>query len=112
MMGLDVARPGERLTVLCLGAHSDDIEIGAGGLQDLERGVRDFGSDPVAGNDGNGLSHVVRSFVSDVVAHGEAVSAGYIVRCIRTSCDPRPTAPDPPVGSCDSSRLAGRAPRC
>src|SRR5215510_14946304 len=26
-----VARPGERLSVLCLGAHSDDIEIGAGG---------------------------------------------------------------------------------
>jgi LmbE family N-acetylglucosaminyl deacetylase len=26
-----VARPGEPLSVLCLGAHSDDIEIGAGG---------------------------------------------------------------------------------
>lgn len=32
MRALDLARPDERLTVLCLGAHSDDIEIGAGGM--------------------------------------------------------------------------------
>ena len=31
MIGLPLARPGERMSVLCLGAHSDDIEIGAGG---------------------------------------------------------------------------------
>lgn len=32
MIGLDLARPaGEGLRVLCLGAHSDDIEIGCGG---------------------------------------------------------------------------------
>jgi LmbE family N-acetylglucosaminyl deacetylase len=31
MKNLELARPGERLSVLCLGAHSDDIEIGAGG---------------------------------------------------------------------------------
>ncbi len=31
MRALQLARPGERLSVLCLGAHSDDIEIGAGG---------------------------------------------------------------------------------
>ncbi|MFM9938005.1 MAG: PIG-L deacetylase family protein [Hyphomicrobiaceae bacterium] len=30
MKALPLARPGERLKVLCLGAHSDDIEIGAG----------------------------------------------------------------------------------
>lgn len=30
MRALQIARPGERLSVLCLGAHSDDIEIGAG----------------------------------------------------------------------------------
>jgi len=30
MRALQLARPGERLSVLCLGAHSDDIEIGAG----------------------------------------------------------------------------------
>ena len=30
MKGLQLAEPGERLSVLCLGAHSDDIEIGAG----------------------------------------------------------------------------------
>ncbi|UCI29363.1 PIG-L deacetylase family protein [Mesorhizobium sp. B4-1-4] len=31
MKGLGLARRGEELSVLCLGAHSDDIEIGAGG---------------------------------------------------------------------------------
>ncbi|NJM35101.1 MAG: PIG-L family deacetylase [Rhodomicrobium sp.] len=31
MKPLSLVRPGERLSVLCLGAHSDDIEIGAGG---------------------------------------------------------------------------------
>ena len=31
MIPLQLARPDERLSVLCLGAHSDDIEIGAGG---------------------------------------------------------------------------------
>jgi LmbE family N-acetylglucosaminyl deacetylase len=30
MKALRCARPGEQLSVLCLGAHSDDIEIGAG----------------------------------------------------------------------------------
>ena len=30
MKGLPLTVPGERLSVLCLGAHSDDIEIGAG----------------------------------------------------------------------------------
>jgi LmbE family N-acetylglucosaminyl deacetylase len=28
---LTLIRPGQRLSILCLGAHSDDIEIGAGG---------------------------------------------------------------------------------
>jgi LmbE family N-acetylglucosaminyl deacetylase len=31
MRGLHLVRPGETLSVLCLGAHADDIEIGAGG---------------------------------------------------------------------------------
>lgn len=31
MKALNLVRPDERLSVLCLGAHSDDIEIGAGG---------------------------------------------------------------------------------
>lgn len=31
MKGLRLAEPGQRLAVLCLGAHADDIEIGAGG---------------------------------------------------------------------------------
>lgn len=42
MRGLGLAEPGQRLGVLCLGAHSDDIEIGAGGtlLAWIARGVR------------------------------------------------------------------------
>jgi LmbE family N-acetylglucosaminyl deacetylase len=41
MKSIGLARPGERLSVLCLGAHSDDIEIGAGAtlLGLIERGV-------------------------------------------------------------------------
>ena len=42
MKSLQLAAPGDRLSVLCLGAHSDDIEIGAGAtlLSMQERGVR------------------------------------------------------------------------
>src|SRR4029077_20323334 len=42
MKQLRIAGRGDRLSVLCLGAHSDDIEIGAGGtlLSLQERGVR------------------------------------------------------------------------
>src|ERR1700746_3996453 len=31
MRSLTLAKPGEALSVLCIGAHSDDIEIGVGG---------------------------------------------------------------------------------
>src|ERR1700737_4881212 len=42
MRALRLAKPGDRLSVLCLGAHSDDIEIGAGAtlLSLLERGIQ------------------------------------------------------------------------
>src|SRR5581483_968494 len=42
MKGLRLAEPGRHLAVLCLGAHSDDIEIGAGGtiLQWLSIGAK------------------------------------------------------------------------
>lgn len=42
MRALQFAAAGERLSVLCLGAHSDDIEIGAGAtlLSMIGRGVR------------------------------------------------------------------------
>lgn len=42
MKSLHLAKHGDRLSVLCLGAHSDDIEIGAGAtlLSLLDRGVR------------------------------------------------------------------------
>ena len=41
MKHLGLARAGERLSVLCIGAHSDDIEIGAGAtiLGWIDRGV-------------------------------------------------------------------------
>ncbi len=31
MRALELVRPGKKLSVLCIGAHADDIEIGAGG---------------------------------------------------------------------------------
>lgn len=42
MKALQLAGPGERLSILCLGAHSDDIEIGAGAtlLSLMARGVK------------------------------------------------------------------------
>jgi len=42
MKALQLVAPGDRLCVLCLGAHSDDIEIGTGGtlLSLMERGIR------------------------------------------------------------------------
>ncbi|PSJ58552.1 PIG-L deacetylase family protein [Pseudaminobacter soli (ex Li et al. 2025)] len=42
MRSLGLARSGEQLSVLCLGAHSDDIEIGAGGtiINLIANGVR------------------------------------------------------------------------
>jgi LmbE family N-acetylglucosaminyl deacetylase len=42
MRGLRLVEAGRQLTVLCLGAHADDIEIGAGGtiLQWLSTGAR------------------------------------------------------------------------
>jgi len=42
MRALQLARPGDRLSILCLGAHSDDIEIGAGAtlLGLIERGIK------------------------------------------------------------------------
>lgn len=42
MKALQLAAPGDRLSVLCLGAHSDDIEIGAGAtlLSLMDNGVR------------------------------------------------------------------------
>jgi LmbE family N-acetylglucosaminyl deacetylase len=42
MRALALAKPGGHLSILCLGAHSDDIEIGVGAtlLSLLERGVQ------------------------------------------------------------------------
>jgi LmbE family N-acetylglucosaminyl deacetylase len=42
MMRLQLAAPGDSLSILCLGAHADDIEIGAGAtlLTMIDRGIR------------------------------------------------------------------------
>jgi LmbE family N-acetylglucosaminyl deacetylase len=42
MKALNFVSPGDRLSVLCLGAHPDDIEIGAGAtlLSMMDRGIR------------------------------------------------------------------------
>lgn len=42
MRSLQLAAPGERMKILCLGAHSDDIEIGAGAtlLTLIARGLK------------------------------------------------------------------------
>ena len=42
MKALQFAAAGDRVSILCLGAHSDDIEIGVGAtlLSMIERGVR------------------------------------------------------------------------
>ena len=41
MRSLQIARPGDRLSLLCLGAHSDDIEIGTGAtlLSMMDHGI-------------------------------------------------------------------------
>ena len=42
MRALELARPGRKLSVLCVGAHADDIEIGVGGtiLEWIAAGVQ------------------------------------------------------------------------
>ena len=42
MKALSLAAPGQKLSILCIGAHSDDIEIGMGGtiLQLIAEGVQ------------------------------------------------------------------------
>ena len=40
MKALQFVAPGDRLSVLCLGAHSDDIEIGAGANSPEHVGAR------------------------------------------------------------------------
>jgi len=42
MKGLQIARAGDSISILCIGAHADDIEIGAGGtiLSLIAAGVR------------------------------------------------------------------------
>jgi len=75
MISLSVGRAGERLSVLCIGAHSDDIEIGAGGtiLSLIERGVRLDVTWCVASAMGR-REEEARASADDFLAGAEAVS--------------------------------------
>lgn len=74
MKTLPLARSGERLSVLCLGAHSDDIEIGAGGtlLCWVAQGVELDVSWCVVGADGE-REHEARASAEDFL-RGAATS--------------------------------------
>src|SRR5436190_1025965 len=69
MKTLQLARAGEYLSVLCLGAHSDDIEIGAGGtlLSWILEGVRLDVSWCVLGAEG-AREHEARASAGDFLA--------------------------------------------
>ncbi|MGJ4949742.1 PIG-L deacetylase family protein [Bradyrhizobium sp. HKCCYLS20291] len=73
MRALQLAGRGERLSVLCLGAHSDDIEIGAGGtlLSWLDQGVRlDVHWCVLSGNEQRGVE--ARASADDFLAEAVA----------------------------------------
>ncbi|MDN5928512.1 MAG: PIG-L family deacetylase [Hyphomicrobiales bacterium] len=75
MIPLCVGRAGELLSVLCLGAHSDDIEIGAGGtiLSLIEQGVRLEATWCVASATGRREAEA-RASATDFLTGAEAVS--------------------------------------
>ena len=90
MRALQVAAAGDRLTLLCLGAHSDDIEIGAGGfmLGLIARGLRlDVFWCVLSG--GGKREQEARSSASDFLA--EAASAKIEVRSFRDTLFPQQT---------------------
>jgi LmbE family N-acetylglucosaminyl deacetylase len=84
---LQLAAPGERLSVLCLGAHADDVEIGAGatilGMQ--ERGIRLHVHWCVLSADGERESEA-RASASDFLA--EAASAVVEIQTFKDSYFP------------------------
>ena len=74
MKTLHLARAGERLSALCLGAHSDDIEIGAGGtlLRWIAQGVELDVTWCVVGAEGE-REHEARASANDFL-QGAAIS--------------------------------------
>jgi LmbE family N-acetylglucosaminyl deacetylase len=75
MIPLSVGRAGEPLSILCIGAHSDDIEIGAGGtiLSLIGRGVRLEVTWCVASARGS-REEEARASAADFLAGAESVS--------------------------------------
>src|SRR6185437_10758246 len=87
MKALQLAAAGERLSVLCLGAHSDDIEIGAGAtlLSLVDRGVRlDVHWCVLSG--GGEREREARASAADFLAH--AANARVEVRAFRDGLFP------------------------
>lgn len=70
MKALQFAGPGEELRILCLGAHSDDIEIGAGGtlMTLIERGIRLDVTWSVLSGGGGQREQEARSSAADFLA--------------------------------------------
>src|SRR5262249_11056451 len=79
MKHMRLAQPGERLSVLCIGAHSDDIEIGAGATilgwieQDIELDVH-WVVLSATGNRGAEAFESATSFLKD--AHSAKIEIG------------------------------------
>lgn len=74
MMSLSLAAPGEKLSILCIGAHSDDIEIGLGGtiLRLISEGVKlhvDWCVLSAAGARADEARNSARAFLRDAASY-------------------------------------------
>ena len=112
MRALQIAGRGDRLSVLCLGAHSDDIEIGAGGtlLSWIDQGVHlDVHWCVLSGVDERGTE--ARASANDFLAGAaERCAATTGVGGLATDANALETTESSTSGSEDSCALPGSAP--